>query len=371
MGVWRGLGSMNKGPNATICLVRRQNHAGTTVSWTTVQRDKSSHAFKLSSNVQTAYSTDSLNNCPKHSILRFSSFALKIYLWLKMCQHNLPYLKNLLESLPGKCIWNLKQFGKVSIFDRKMPTAPDLTKNWNFDISQSSPKFIKLTEFIGITSRNMYIWSSLEKFQFLTESCQQCRPLKRMKFWHFLKILRNSWNLQNLLESPPGTCMWNLKQFGEVSIFDRKMPTAPDLRKRMKFWHFSKFSKIHETYRIYWNHLQEHACEIWRSLEKFQFLTEKCRQRLDLRKRMKFWHFSKFSEIHETYRIYWNHLQEHVCEIWSSLEKFQFLTESCQRRRTLEKGWTLTFSQSSPKFMKLTEFIGLTSRNMHVKFGAV
>ena len=80
--MWRGLGSMNKGPNATIRLVRRQNHAGTTVSWTTVQREKSSHAYKLSSNVQTACSTDSLNNCPKHSILRFSSFAL--------CQHNLP-----------------------------------------------------------------------------------------------------------------------------------------------------------------------------------------------------------------------------------------------------------------------------------------
>ena len=88
--MWRGLGSMNKGPNATIRLVRRQNHAGTTVSWTTVQREKSSHAYKLSSNVQTACYTDSLNNCPKHSILRFSSFALKIYLWLKMCQHNLP-----------------------------------------------------------------------------------------------------------------------------------------------------------------------------------------------------------------------------------------------------------------------------------------
>ena len=88
--MWRGLGSMNKGPNATIRLVRRQNHAGTTVSWTTVQREKNSHAYKLSSNVQTACSTDSLNNCPKHSILRFSSFALRIYLWLKMCQHNLP-----------------------------------------------------------------------------------------------------------------------------------------------------------------------------------------------------------------------------------------------------------------------------------------
>ena len=81
--MWRGLGSMNKGPNATICLVRRQNHVGTTVSWTTVQREKSSHAYKISLNVQTACSTDSLSNCPKHSILRFSSFALKNLLMIE------------------------------------------------------------------------------------------------------------------------------------------------------------------------------------------------------------------------------------------------------------------------------------------------
>ena len=199
-------------------------------------------------------------------------------------------LQNILESPPGTCMWNLKQFGEVSIFDRKMPTAPDL-------------------------------W-------------------KRMKSLHFLKGLRNSWNLQNLLESPPGTWICNLKQFGEVSIFDRKMPTAPDLRKRMKFWHFSKFSEIHETYRIYWNHLQEHACAIWSSLEKLQFSTEKCQQRRTLEKGWTFDIFSKVSKTHETYRIYWNHLQEHACAIWSSLEKFQFLTEKCRQRRPLEKGWT-------------------------------
>ena len=181
------------------------------------------------------------------------------------------------------------------------------------------------------------IWSSLEKFQFLTESCQQCRTLKRMKFWHFLKVLRNSWNLQNLLESPPGTCMWNLKQFGEVSIFDRKMPTAPDLRKRMKFWHFLKVLRNSWNFQ---NLLESSPGTCMWNLEQFgevSILTEKCRQGPDLRKRMKFWHFSKFSEIHETYRIYWNHLQEHVCEIWSSLEKFQFLTESCQQCRTLKR----------------------------------
>ena len=179
---------------------------------------------------------------------------------------------------------------------------------------------MKLTEFIGITSRNMHV--------------------------QFEAVWR-SFN------------------------FDRKMATPLDLRKRMKFWHFSKFSEIHETYRIYWNHLQELVCEIWSSLEKFQFLTEKCRQRRTFEKGWNLYIFSKVSEIHETYRIYWNHLQEHGYAIWSSLEKFQFLTEKCRQRRTLEKGWNFDISQSSPKFIKLTEFIRITSRNMHVQFEAV
>ena len=38
---------MNKGPNATICLVRRQNHAGTTVSWTTGGRDNIRRKIKF------------------------------------------------------------------------------------------------------------------------------------------------------------------------------------------------------------------------------------------------------------------------------------------------------------------------------------
>ena len=324
---------------------------------------------------------------------------MKLWHFLKVLQNSWN-LQNLLESPPRTCIWNLRQFGEVTIFDRKMPTAPDLRK--------------------------------------------------RMKLWHFLKVLQNSWNLQNLLESPPRTCIWNLWQFGEVTIFDRKMPTAPDLRKRMKLWHFlkvlknswnlqnlleklkfltvkclqrrtlekgwnydifSKFSKIHETYRIYWNHLQEHASEIWGSLEKLQFLTEKCRQRRtlekgwnydifskfskihetyriywnhyqkhaceiwgcleklqifdskmptapDLRKRWNYDIFSKFSKIHKTYRIYWNHLQEHASEIWGSLEKLQFLTEKynfwrkCLQRRTLEKGWNYDIFS---KFSKIHE----------------
>ena len=139
-----------------------------------------------------------------------------------------------------------------NFWQKNADSARTLEIGWNFDISQSSPKFMKLTEFIGITSRNMYVkfeavWRSFNFWQKVANSAdlRKMPSAGRMKFWHFLKVLRNSWNLQNLLESPPGTCMWNLKQFGEVSIFDRKMPTAPaDLRKRrrtlMKFWHFLK-----------------------------------------------------------------------------------------------------------------------------------
>ena len=274
---------------------------------------------------------------------------------------------------------------------------------------------MKLTEFIGITSRNMHVkfgavWRS---FQFLTEKCQQCRTLEKgwnfdifSKFSEIHETYRMYWN--HIQEH--ACAIWSSLEKFQFS--DRKMPTAPDLRKRMIFWHFlkgeligittrnmhlkfealgevskfrkltefiritarnmhmkfeavwrsfnfwqknadsagalekgwtfdifSKFSEIHETYRIYWNHLQEHACEIWSSLEKFQFLTEKCQQCRTLEKGWNFDIFSKFSEIHETYRIYWNHIQEHACAIWSSLEKFQFLTEKCRQRRTLEKGW--------------------------------
>ena len=231
-------------------------------------------------------------------------------------------LQKLLESPPETCMWNLRQFREVTIFDGKMPTALDLQN--------------------------------------------------RMKFWHFLNVLQNSWNLQNSLESPLETCMWNVRQFGEVTVFDGKCRQRRTFKTGWNFDIFSMFSKIHETYRSYWNHHQKHACEIWGSLEKLQFLTEKCLQRRTFKMGWNLDIFSMFSKIHDTYRIYWNHHQKHACEIWGSLEKLQFLTEKCLQRPVPSKqDEILTFSQCSPKFMKLTEFIGITTRSMHVKFEAV
>ena len=136
--------------------------------------------------------------------------------------------------------------------------------------SQCSPKFMKLTVVIGITTRNMHVkFKAVQRsYNFWLKMPTAPDLQNRMKFWHILNVLQNSWNLQNLLESPPETCMWNLRQFGEVTIFDGKCRQRRTFKTGWNFNIFSMFSKIHETYRIYWNHHQKHACEIWGSLEK-------------------------------------------------------------------------------------------------------
>ena len=99
-----------------------------------------------------------------------------------------------------------------------------------------------------------------------------------MKFSHLFKVHQISSNWQNLLESSSETCMWNLSPFGEVKIFHEKMPTGPAIEILWKFHTFSKFTKFHQTYRIYWNHHLKHACEIWVHSEKLKFFMKKWRQ---------------------------------------------------------------------------------------------
>ena len=167
---------------------------------------------------------------------------MKLWHFLKVLQNSWN-LQNLLESPPRTCIWNLRQFGEVSIFDSKMPTAPTRGKRmklWHFlKVLQNSWNLQNLLESPPETCMwNLRQFGEVTIFDRKMPTATDLR--KRMKLWHFLKVLQNSWNLQNLLESPPRTCIWNLRQFGEVTIFDRKMPKAPDLIKRMKLWHFLK-----------------------------------------------------------------------------------------------------------------------------------
>ena len=270
-------------------------------------------------------------------------------------------------------MWNLRQFGEVTIFDGKCQQRRTFKTVWNLDIfsmfskihetyriywnhhqkhaceiwgsseklqflmenadsagpskqdeiltfSQCSPKFMKLTEFIGITTRNMHVkFEAVRRsYNFWHKNAYSAGPLKQDEIWDFLNGSPKFMKLTEVIGITTRNMHVKFEAVRRSYNFYGKMPIAPDLQNRMKFEIFSMFSKIHDTYRIYWNHHQKHACEIWGSSEKLQFLMENADSAGP----------SKQDEI-------------------------------------------LTFSQCSPTFMKLTEFIGITTRNMHVKFEAV
>ena len=222
-------------------------------------------------------------------------------------------LQKFLESPPETCMWNLKQFGEVTIFDGKMPTEQDETLTF----SQCSPKFMKLTEVIGITTRNMHVKfeAVLRSYNFDGKMPTAPDLQNRMKFWHFLNVLQNSWHFVNSLESPLETSMWNLRQFGEVPIFDGKCrPSKQD--KILTFFQYSpKFIKLTEVIGITTRNMHV-----------------------------------KFEAVRRSYN---------------------FWRKNAYSARPSKQDEILTFSQCSPKSMKLTEVIGITTRNMYVKFEAV
>ena len=203
---------------------------------------------------------------------------------------------------------------------------------------------MKLTEFIGITTRNLHVkfeavWRSSN---FWRKNAYRAGPSKYgwnfdifSMFSEIHETYRIYWN-----HHQKHACeIWGISE--KLQFLMEKCLQPRTLKIVWNFDIFSMFSKIHETYRIYWNHHQKLACEIWGSLEKFQFLTEKCLQRRTFKIGWNFDIFSMFSKIQETYRSYWNHHQKHACEIWGSLEKLQFLTEKCLQRRTLKTGRNL------------------------------
>ena len=134
-----------------------------------------------------------------------------------------------------EAVWRSNNFFMEKCLQRRT-----FKTGWNFDIFSMFSK-IHNTYRIYWNHHQKHaceIWGSSESYNFWWKMPTARDLQNRIKFWHFLNVLQNSWNLQNLLESPPETCMWNLRQFGEVTIFDGKMPTAPDLKNSMKFRHF-------------------------------------------------------------------------------------------------------------------------------------
>ena len=257
-----------------------------------------------------------------------------------------------------------------NFWQKNADRAGPVEKGWNFDIFS---KFSEIHETYRIYWNHLQehacdIWSSLEKFQFLTEKCRQRWTFE--KGWNFDIISKFSKihetrriyrNMHVKFEA-----VWRSYKFWQKNAVSTRT-----LEIGWNFDNFSKISKIHETYRIYWNQYQKHACEIWYSFQKSQCLTEKCRQHRTLEIEYNSDIFSKISKIHETYRIYWNQYQKHAFEIWSSLEKFQFLTEKCWQRQTLEEGWNFDIFSKFSKIHETYRIYWNQYQNMHVKFEAV
>ena len=193
-------------------------------------------------------------------------------------------LQNLLESSSETCMWNLspeklfisadsagpRNIMKFQHFFKVHQISSNL-QNWNasetcmWNLSPFSPlKYHEISTFFQSFSSNLQ--KCIRKCMCPFRKLFPCRNI--MKFQHFFKVHQISSNLQNLLESSSETCMWNLSPFREVDLFQRKMLTVPALEISWNFNIFSKFTKFHQTCRIYWNHHQKHACEIWAHSEK-------------------------------------------------------------------------------------------------------
>ena len=230
-------------------------------------------------------------------------------------------------------MWNLSPLGEVKFFHEKMPTVPALEILWNFHVFSKFTKFPQTDKIYWNhhLKHACEIWVQSEKLKFFIKNADSAGYRNIMKFPHLFKVhqISSNWqnllesssetcmwnlspfgevkkfswknadragyrnimkipylfkvhqissNLQNLLESSSETCMWNLSPFGEVKIFHEKMPTGPAIEILWKFHTFSKFTKFHQTDRIYWNPNLKHACEIWVHWEKLKFFMKKCRQ---------------------------------------------------------------------------------------------
>ena len=193
-----------------------------------------------------------------------------------------------------------------------------------------------------------------------------------MKIPYLFKVHQISSNLQNLLESSSETCMWNLSPFGEVKIFHEKMPTGPAIEILWKFHTFSKFTKFHQTYRIYWNHHLKHACEIWVHSEKLKIFHEKMPTGPAIEILWNSIHLFKVHQISSN----WQNLLESSSEtcMWnlSPFGEVEIFHEKMPTVPAIEILWNFHIPfQSSPNFIKLTEFTWIIIWSMHVKFESI
>ena len=154
-------------------------------------------------------------------------------------------LQNLLESSSETCMWNLSPFREVIFFHRNVLTVPALRIIMKFQlffykIHQISSNLQNLFE----SSPETCMWnlSPFREVIFFHRNVLTVPALRIIiKFQHFFMVHQLSSNFQKLLESSSETCMWNLSPFREVNLFHRKMLTVLAL---VISWNFNIFSKL-------------------------------------------------------------------------------------------------------------------------------
>ena len=99
---------------------------------------------------------------------------------------------------------------------------------------------MKLTEFIEITTRNMHVkFEAVRRsYNLRQKNADSAGPSKQDEILTFSQCSPKFMKLTEVIGITTRNMHVNLRQFGEVTIFDGKMPTAPDLQNRMKFRHF-------------------------------------------------------------------------------------------------------------------------------------
>ena len=106
--------------------------------------------------------------------------------------------------------------------------------------SQCSKKFMKFTEFIRITTRNMHVkfeavWRS---YNFWRNNADSTVPSKQDEILTFSQCFPKFMKLTEVIGIITRNMHVKLEAVRRSYNFWPKMPTAPDLQNRMKFWHF-------------------------------------------------------------------------------------------------------------------------------------
>ena len=238
------------------------------------------------------------------------------------------------------------------IFREKMPTVPALWSIMKFThllkVHQTSSN---LQNILGSASET-FMWN-LSPFREIKFFCRKMLTVLAlwyiMKFPQLLKIHEIPSSMQNILGSASETCLWKLSLFREVKILQKKCGHWGQIEILWNFHSFSKFTKYNETCRIYWDQHLKPACEIEHIQRSYNFSW----RMPTVRHFEILWNlhiFSKFTKIHQTCRIYLDQHLKPACKVWAHSERLKNFMRKCKQCQPFEMLWNFHIFLKSTKF---------------------